>query len=131
MSWTLEQQNRSEAEEAYKVLLYYEKELKLLKRNAREESEGEKSKYRRSLSWPVTLLYISKNLIEEAEKIVYWRERNAADLQYAPELITEMESDRSNQEQARNRIKDIFTDKLEEARKRLEKIYADRHAAEK
>lgn len=123
MSWTLEQQNRSEAEEAYKILLSYEKGLKLLKRAAKKESEEGKSQYRRSLSWPVTLLYISKNLIEEAEKIIYWRERNAADLQYAPELIEEMESDRSNQEQARNRIKDIFTDKLEKARKRLEKLY--------
>lgn len=126
MNWTLDRQNRSEAEEAYKILLNYEKEIKALKRAAKKESEGERGKYRRVLSWPVTLLYISKNIIEEAEKIVYWRERNAADLQYAPELITEMESDRNNQEQARNRIKDIFTDKLEEARKRLEKIYESR-----
>lgn len=109
MKITLAQQHLTESRQAYKTLLNLEKEARGFKRGAKGDSEGE-ADYR-PLSWPATLLTIARGLIEEAETIIYWREKNHAEYPEldAPELSEEIEKDRSNINEARQRIEAIFT----------------------
>ncbi len=109
MRSTLELQHSHEAYRSYQALLTLEKEAKGFKRGAKGDSEGD-ADYR-PLSWPVTLLVLARGLIEEAESIIYWREKTHAENRQdeTDELAAEIEKARSTLTEERQRIEAAFT----------------------